>query len=39
LEKRAEKVMPGSKGQWGEKEELGGKGEIMAQAMYAHVNK
>jgi hypothetical protein len=39
LEKRAEQVLPGSKGVEGEREGLGGRGREMAQTMYAHVNK
>jgi hypothetical protein len=37
LEKKAEQVLPGSKGVWGKREGLGG-GD-MAPTMYAHINK
>jgi hypothetical protein len=42
LEKRAEHVLLGSKGDGGEREVVRGgegRGREMAQAMYAHVNK
>jgi hypothetical protein len=40
LEKRAEQVLSGSEGRWGDREGMGegAEGE-MAQTMYAHMNK
>jgi hypothetical protein len=38
LEKRAEQILPGSKGGWGEREGQG-QGRKMVQTMYAHMNK
>jgi hypothetical protein len=38
LKIRAEQVLPGSKGGWGEREGAGDGGE-MTQTMYTHVNK
>jgi hypothetical protein len=39
LEKRAEQVLPGSKGGREERERMGGEGGEMTQTMYAHINK
>jgi hypothetical protein len=39
LEKRAEQVLPGSKGGGGKREGVGVRGREITQTIYAHVNK
>jgi hypothetical protein len=39
LEKRAEQILPGSKGAGGERKEVGGQRGEMAQTMKTHMNK